>query len=395
MNILVITQHYQPEPFRISDICKELVLRGHSVTVVTDVPNYPEGEIYDEYRRHKRRTEIIDGVAVHRVFTIARHKSVFWRVLNYYSYSLASKHHVRRQKGQFDVVFVNQLSPVMMADAGVAYHKKYGKRLVLYCLDLWPLSLLAGGVHETSAIYRYYHGVSARIYREADCILVTSQGFLDYFKTEFGLDGERVQYLPQYADITFAPAAAAQKKETVDLMFAGNIGAAQSVETILYAADRLRAQENLRWHILGDGSDLENCRALAERLKLTNVIFYGRRPQEQMPELFSLADAMLVTMTASPIGERTLPGKMQAYMAAGKPVIGAADGEIELVIRQAGNGFCGAAEDAQVLAENVLRFLQADAKALGENSLSYYQQHFSKEAFLERLEETLRDTAKV
>lgn len=396
MNILVISQHYEPEPFRVSDICRELALRGHAVTVVTDVPNYPEGKIYDGYEHGQRRDEVLDGVKVHRVFTIPRRTGVFWRVLNYYSYSVSSKRYVKKLPDCFDAVLVNQLSPVMMAEAGVAYHKKYGKRLVLYCLDLWPLSLTAGGISEGSAIYRYYHHVSEEIYRQTDRIFVTSRNFLDYFQSEFGLGGDKVEYLPQYADASFPQTAERrEKKGTVDLMFAGNIGTVQSVQTILLAADRLQELPNLRWHIVGDGSDLENCKALAAKLKLSNVIFYGRRLPEEMPKLFQIADAMLITMTHSAVGERTLPGKMQTYMAAGKPVIGAAGGEIALVIQEAENGFCGPAEDAQALADNVLRFLKADAEACARNSLEYYRRHFSKEAFLDRLEKALETEVKV
>ena len=144
MKILVICQYYYPEPFRISDICEELVKLGHTVDVVTGIPNYPMGEIYEGYRKGEKRDEIINGVNVHRCFTIGRKHGAFYRFLNYYSYAFSSSQYVKRLNDDYDVLFVNQLSPVMMAKAGIVYKKKHHKKLVLYCLDLWPASLTAG-----------------------------------------------------------------------------------------------------------------------------------------------------------------------------------------------------------------------------------------------------------
>ena len=154
MKILVICQYYSPEPFRHSDICEELVKRGHEVTVVTGLPNYPMGKIYDGFRHGKKRDEQINGVKIHRCFIIGRRHGAIFRFLNYYSYAISSHFYVKHLKDDFDVVFVNQLSPVMMAKAGITYKKKHNKKLVLYCLDLWPESLVAGGITRGSFIYK-------------------------------------------------------------------------------------------------------------------------------------------------------------------------------------------------------------------------------------------------
>lgn len=397
MKILVVCQHYAPEPFRISDLCEELVSRGHEVTVLTGEPNYPEGEIYPGYEHHAKRDEVLRGVRVHRCPIIPRRTGALYRILNYYSFALAGKRYARSAAcaaadgSPFDVVLVNQLSPVMMAEPALAYKKKHGVPLVLYTLDLWPESLTAGGIRRGSLVYRYYHRVSEKIYKSADKLLVSSRRFSQYFEEEFGIwDAE---YFPQYAEALFSPAAC--KKEpngTVDLMFAGNVGAAQGVDTVIRAAALTREEERLRWHIVGGGSELESCKALAASLGADNVVFHGRAPIGEMPRYYAMADAMLVTMKANPIISYTLPGKVQTYMAAGKPIIAAADGESADVILSAGCGMVSPAEDAERLAENALRFAQMNERDhLGQAALRHYEAVFQKDAAMSVLLSTLEN----
>lgn len=386
MKILVICQYYYPEPFRITNICEELVKKGHDVTVVTGTPNYPMGEIYSEYRNKSRQDEIINGVTVHRCPTHPRKTGTLHRLWNYYSYSFSSKRYIKRLDNSFDVVFVNQLSPIMMAKAGIKYAKQYNKKVVLYCLDLWPESLCAGGVRRNSIIYKYFHRVSKKTYTQADKIFITSRSFDDYFGNEFGITD--TEYLPQSAESFFLPEECRKKPDgRIDLMFAGNIGAAQSIETIIAAAKSTADIPRLRWHIVGDGSELEKAKMAAVGMK--NVIFHDRKPPEEMPQYYAMADAMLVTMQKKPVLSLTLPGKVQTYMAAGKPIIGAIDGETAQVIAEAGCGLCGGAENVQALAENVRRFIDMDRASMGENAKKYYDEHFSKQMFMDKLENEL------
>lgn len=386
MKILVICQYYYPEPFRHPDICEELVKRGHEVTVVTGLPNYPMGEIYDGYRKGEKRDEVINGVKVHRCYTIGRKHGVIYRFFNYYSYAFSSTSYVKKLKEKFDVVFVNQLSPVMMANAAIAYKKKNKTPIVLYCLDLWPESLVAGGIARTSFIYKYFYRVSRKIYQQVDKILVTSRLFADYFEKEFGISD--TEHLPQYAEAIFTPEQCRKEKdEYIDLMFAGNIGTAQSVDTIIRAAQLTKDISNLRWHIVGDGSELNNLKDMAQGMG--QVIFHGRKPLEEMPKYYAMADAMVVAMQKDPILSLTLPGKVQTYMAAGKPIIGAIEGETPLVIADAKCGICGEAEDAGTLAENVRAFIKIDREQLGKNARMFYDKHYDKQMFIDVLEDTL------
>lgn len=386
MKVLVICQYYYPEPFRISDLCEELVKQHHDLTVIAGVPNYPMGEIYPEYRHKKKRDEVINGVKVHRCFTIGRKGGVIKRFLNYFSFAISSTRYVSRLKEDFDIVFVNQLSPVMMANAGIRYKKKHHKKLILYCLDLWPESLIAGGISRKSLIYKLFHGISSRIYRQADEILITSQSFEAYLSAEFDISHDKIKYLPQYAEELFSPISC--KKEpnnTIDLLFAGNIGAAQSVDTIIRAANETKDIKNLRWHVVGDGSELKNCMNLAKDLEVDTVIFHGRKALEEMPKYYGMADAMVVTMKRDPIISMTLPGKVQTYMAAGKPIIGAIDGETAKVIKEARCGFCGEAENIEQFVQNIRLLLSANLTELSQNASDYYQLYFVKTIFMKNL----------
>lgn len=390
--ILVICQYYKPEPFRISDICEEMVQRGHEVYVVTGYPNYPEGILYDGYGKGKRVDEIINGVKVHRCFTIPRGTGIVKRLLNYYSYTISSTKYVLSpnciaSNGKpFDVVFCNQLSPVMMADAAIAYKKKYKVPVIMYCLDLWPESLVAGGITRDSVVYKYFHHVSKKIYKQMDKILITSRMFADYLNMQFGVRRNRIEYLPQYAEGIFELIPPKEENGTYDFMFAGNIGEIQSVETILKAAKILEDMP-VRFHIVGGGTDLNRLKRIKKKQNLKNVIFYGRRSIEEMPEFYAKADAMLVTLKADPVLSLTLPGKVQSYMAVGKPVIGAIDGEAKVIIEEAQCGFCGKSEEAEELAENIKKFIESKNKIeMGLNARKFYKKNFEERLFMDSLE---------
>lgn len=388
--ILVICQYYKPEPFRISDICEEMVNRGHEVHVVTGYPNYPEGVLYEGYGRGMHIDEVIEGVRVHRCYTIPRQTGSIKRLLNYYSYVVSSKLYVLSGKciasdgKPFDVVFCNQLSPIMMAEAAISYKRKYNVPALIYCLDLWPESLIAGGITRKSIVYKYFHQVSKRIYRQMDKLLITSRLFSGYLREEFGIEKERIEYLPQYAEGIFNQIPTRKKDGTFNFMFAGNIGAVQSVETVIKTAEILN-DEPVIFHIVGGGTDLERLKSISK--KLNNVVFYGRKPLEEMPEFYAKADAMIVTLTADPILSLTLPGKVQSYMAVGKPIIGAINGETKFVIEEAKCGLCSNAGDAEELAENVKKFIYSNNRSsMGINARKYYEENFQKQFFMDKLE---------
>lgn len=395
MKILVVCQYYYPEPFRITDICESLATRGHEVTVLTGLPNYPEGEILKEYR--KKRKEKLNGVNVIRCYEIGRGNNKIKLFLNYVSYALSATFRAIFMKNDYDVILVNQLSPVMMGIPAIVYKKIYKKNILLYCLDLWPDSLAAGGIREDSIIYKSFYRLSKWIYSSADSILITSSMFENYFRDVLKLNKIKIKHLPQYAEDLFNIDAESEpetifsdENKQFNFVFAGNIGDMQSVETIIRAANELKHIENIVFHIVGDGSKLYDCKALSNELNLRNIKFYGRKPIEDMPKYYAMADAMLITLKANKNLSLTLPGKIQSYMATGKPILGAIDGETKRVIEKAACGYISEAENYRALAEIIKTFCNSsDIEQMGKNAYKFYLDNYSKEKFMTVLEDEL------
>lgn len=387
MKILVISQHFYPEQFRINDICKELVDRGNDVTVLTGRPNYPQGKIYPGYEKIKKEPEIYNGIKVLRVKERPRKNGAINLFLNYYSYSSKSKKYVKKLDKDYDVVFINQTSPIMQAKAGLEYKKRYGAKVVLYCLDLWPASLSAGGI-SGGPIYKFYTKVSKNIYSKVDKILVTSKMFEKYLTEELNIK-TKIDYLPQYAEDMFSNLKKSKKtKKCFDIVFAGNVGKMQSVETIIESA-KLLQEYPVKFHIVGGGSDLENCKNRAKGLK--NIKFYGQLPLDDMPKYYKMADAMLVTLKNDDLISYTLPGKVQTYMSAGKPIIACGKNELKNVIEQAKCGFCASPEDAEDLKNCIVKFIKyKDKEKLANNSRKYYEKNFQKEKIINKLLKELK-----
>jgi len=368
---------------------------GHEVTVLTGLPNYPEGYVLDEYRRGNKRNENVNGVNVIRCFEVGRGHGHLRLFLNYLSFAVSASLRAIKLDNHFDVVYVNQLSPVMMAIPGIIYKRKNNKKLLLYCLDLWPESLAAGGISNDSYIYKLLWYISKKIYQSADKILVSSATFKEYFGDVLQMDTSVIDHLPQYAEDLFIGKTDDTDEMTDDhnkynFVFAGNIGEMQSVDTIIKAANLLRDHEEISFHIVGDGAKLEECKELALDLGLENVRFYGRLAIAEMPSFYAGASAMLITLKNNKPLSYTLPGKLQSYMAAGKPVVGSINGETARVIRESGCGLCCAAEDFGALARLLLEFCDSDQKAqMGLNSKHYYAKQYRKDRFTSRVENSL------
>lgn len=390
MKILVVCQYYYPEPFRISDICETLVRKGHHVTVLTGLPNYPEGQILADYRYGKKRNEELNGVRIIRSYEIGRGKNSINLFLNYLSFAVSGSFKALFMNEKFDVVLVNQLSPVLMGIPAIVYKWKHKKKVLLYCLDLWPASLAAGGVKETSIAYKIFKMISKWIYNSADSIGVTSGMFKEYFRNTLGVKTETIFHLPQYAEDLFTESVEVPKEDKYNFVFAGNIGDMQSVETIVKAANVLRERSHIQFHIVGDGSKLEECKSLSKKFGLENIIYYGRRPVSEMPYYYGLADAMLITLKNNKTISYTLPGKVQSYMAARKPIIGAINGEANNIINKADCGYCCPAENYRELASLIIQFCESNKKEeMANNSYNYYINNYGKEKFISLLENNL------
>jgi len=398
MRILIVTQYFWPENFRINDLAAGLRERGHQVTVYTGKPNYPGGSFFRGYGFFGKTIESYNGIRVIRVPLIPRGSSRGLSLaLNYISFAfLASLLAPFRVQGKFDVILVYEPSPVTVGLPALVLKKLKGIPLVLWVQDLWPESLVAADAVRSPRILKVVEKLVRFIYRGCDRILVQSRAFIEAILPH-GVPRDKIFFFPNSAEALYQPLAVeptAPEREAMPagfrVMCAGNIGAAQDFGTILGAADRLREETSIQWIILGDGRLRPWVESEVVRRGLgRSVHLLGRHPVESMPRFFALSDAMLVTLRRDPILALTLPSRVQSYLACGRPIIAALDGEGARVIKEAGAGIVPGSGDPDALARAVMavyRMPESARQAMGERGRSYYQQHFEREMLLTRLE---------
>ncbi len=391
MKIAIVSQHFYPDTFRINDIAYDLAAQGHRVQVYTGLPDYDAGRLPADYRRFRNRRARHRGVDIRRVPTTQRRTGSFWRLINYASFAISGWLCSGFAPRDFDVVLTYQTSPVSQAIPAQRLARRSRCPHLLYCLDLWPECVTVWGVQSGSLLYRVVRSISRRIYGAADRVPVCSLPFADYLHEVCDVPKDRMDYLPQPCEDLFESVSGQYEDNgCVDLLFAGNVGAAQDIPCLLDAVALLGDKPGYRVHIVGGGSELTAMEARSAHMGLTHrVIFHGRKPLEEMPAYYRMADAFLLLLKGDSFVGHTLPGKLQSYMSAGKPILAAIDGAAADVLRDADCGLCGPPSDARTLAAHMGALIDApdSYRDLGTRAFAYYRQHFSKEAFFARLEE--------
>ncbi len=401
MKILIVTQYYFPEQFQINEIAPGLVSRGHKVTVLCGIPNYPHGCVFKGYETsaecEQREQEYFKrtGVNVVHVKQHPRGHNLFSLLRNYFSFVKNSKAAVRKLPSDFDVVLGYQLSPITSMYAAVEYKMLYGTPLVYYTLDIWPVSAESILKNNKNPLMLPVARISRRIYKKADRILVTSRPFMDYLSRVNGIERERMGYLPQHAGD--AMLSMDLEKETqngcIDFMFAGNLGKGQRIDVIVKAAAELGARVDYKVHIVGDGSMRNKLETMVQEKGLSNnVIFYGNQKREDMPLFYKNADVLLITLRGNNEVGNTMPGKLQMYMTTGKPILGAINGAANEVIKEAECGTCVCAGDYKGLADLMKSYIENPEKYkdCGFNARRYFEKHFTFEHYMIGLEKELQ-----
>lgn len=398
MKILIVSQYFYPEDFKVNDIAFDFVKRGHEVEVFTAKPNYPHGKFYEGYSFWGKSEEIINGVKVIRIPIFPRFDgSGKFLILNYLSFIFFSFIFKYRVKGKFDVIFSHLPSPLIAALPAIWLKNKFHSKLYLWVLDLWPESVQANSKFKDGFIIRNLNKVIKYIYNNTDVILISSKVFKNSI-LEKGIDSDKIiKYFPNWAEDVFSNDII----ETIEIpalpkgftiLFAGNIGDSQDFESILEAA-KLTQKEGINWVLAGDGRKVSWIKSEIEKHKITNVFLLGRHPLNKMPALFKSADVMLVSLKDSPTFFLTVPAKVQAYMASSKIILGMFNGEGQQLINESGSGFAVNAGDFRGLIEKALKIkgLNKEQRFQMENdSKKYYTLNFSKERLFDFLEDDFK-----
>ncbi len=389
----MVCQHYYPERFQNQDICEQLVQDGHKVTVLTGLPNYETGYVAPEYKNGQHNYEKINGVEVYRTFEIGRRKSIGWRILNYLSYTFSSSWWALWNRRKYDVVFCYQLSPVLMMLPAVVVAKKQHIPLFVYCCDVWPESVKALPPGHNPLVFKPVHWVSRWLYQRADALAVQSKSFFTYFERVNQFPREKMSYIPQMASSEYLDMDFTHDNGQIDFVFLGNLGNAQDMELIINAAEKNKDLPGFAVHFVGDGICLEKAKQHVRQQGLEKLIFFhGRQPVERMPHYYKLADVCLVTLKPGSIISQTVPSKVQGYMAAGIPILGALDGYGAEVINTSGAGVCVPAGDLEKFTKAMRNFIvnYTDYKDCSANARAYFKQHFTKRNVVRAMEDRLQ-----
>jgi glycosyltransferase involved in cell wall biosynthesis len=398
--ILIFTNHFFPENFKVNDIAFELAKNNFEVTVLTGVPNYPQGKFHKGYGLLKKRNETIKGVKVIRVPLIPRGKdNLFLLAINYFSFTffliiwtffLALFKH-------FDLIFVHHTSPIFVGIPAVLVKRMQKIKMYFWNLDLWPESVSETTGFNSAFIIKVLDKIVRVIYRHSDRLLIGSRAFKGSMMGK-GVDEHKFMYFPNWAEDVFLKediklVDLAEFKIEIDslkIMFAGNIGAAQDMENVM-AAIELTSKEKYRisWIFVGEGRRIEWMKNRVSELNLEqNVFFLGQHPVESMPSFFKIADVMLISLKNEKIFSYTAPAKIQSYMASSKPILGMINGEGADIIIEAKCGLVGDAGNASLLAQNAIKFAKMnfqEREEMGKNGYNFYNKFFSKQKAMDSL----------
>ena len=399
-HILVISQYFYPEQFRINDICGEWIKKGYEVTVITGIPNYPTGKYYQGYGLFKKRKEQYSGISIIRLPLIPRGNSAIMLALNYLSFVVSGFVWKTVTKIKANFVFIYEVSPMTQALPGIWYGKRRKIPCYLYVTDLWPENVaIITGINNKVVIGAIGKMVDY-IYRRCDMIFTSSRSFIQSIQLR-GVEKKRLAYWPQYAEDFYRQVelekgmnldAVIPQDEALNIIFAGNVGRAQGLEILPGVAKILKNKDlKVRFNIVGDGRYKDDLLDLVKKLKVDEMFnFINKQPPEEIPYYMAMSDVALISLAKSEVFALTIPAKTQSCLACGIPIIVSADGEIQSIIKEAEAGLCSDAGDSNGLARIIERFCtftKAELLAMGENGKKYSENNFAKEMLLNQMDE--------
>lgn len=403
MKILVITQYFWPESFKINDLCLGLVERGHEVTVLTGKPNYPAGDFYNGYSMFNKSKESWNNINIIRSPLVRRKDGRGLQlIINYLSFAVFSSFRALFLKKEYDRIFVYEPSPVTVGIPAIIARWKTKTEILFWVQDLWPESIsAASGSNNSGWVIQIMDSVTRFIYKHSSKILVQSKAFIPYIINQ-GVSVDKLIYYPNSTEAYYQKVSPKsehlkffEKYDGLKIVFAGNIGESQSFDTLLSTASILKKDGfKINWFILGDGRQKNYVRSQIDILDLSDTFFLlGSYPSTEMASFFACADALLVSLRDETIFAHTIPSKVQSYLACAKPIIASLNGEGSRVINEANAGFCSPAENVKQLVTNIIEFskLSLDERnIMGDNAREYFNTEFERELLLNKLEDILK-----
>jgi glycosyltransferase involved in cell wall biosynthesis len=399
MNVLVLSQYFWPESFRINEFVASLRAAGCTISVLTGQPNYPDGRVLPGYSAGRiMREQHAGGYMIYRVPVVTRGRASALRLAaNYGSFVLSAglfgSWQLRGQK--FDAIFVYAPSPILQAIPGVWLKRLKKAALVVWVQDLWPQSLEVTGFVKNRFLLGAVASLVRWIYRQCDLLLAQSLPFVASVSKMAG--GTAVEYFPNPGEAAFLESAEQASSLVLEpgfnVVFAGNLGTLQALGTLLDAAHLLREHRDVRLVLIGSGSRGAWLREQIECRGLNNVLLPGRFSPQAMPGILMQASALLVSLVRSPATSQTVPTKIQSYLAAGRPIIASLDGEGARIVSQANAGLACPAEDAAALAKAVLTLKSMtpeELRRMGESGRKFYKTHFDSDVLARHLMQRLR-----
>lgn len=399
-HLLVVSQYFHPEQFRINDICSEWVKRGYRVTVLTGIPNYPQGKFYKGYGFFKKTKELYNGMEIRRIPLFPRCTGALMMALNYFSFVVSGFFWSLFTTLKADIVFIYEVSPMTQALPGIWYAKRKNIPCFLYVMDLWPENVeIVGGVKNKTIL-----GLIGRmvdyIYANCDKIFTSSKSFVKAIVNR-GVSENKTVFWPQYAEDCYRPldnpeasALPIPNDGLFNLIFAGNIGYAQGLEILPETAQKLKSGgKKVRFNIVGDGRFKDSLIEMSVKKDVYEMFnFVDKQPADKIPEFMSACDAALITLSGSRIFEMTLPAKLQSYLACGVPIVVSGNGEIQRVIQESGAGLFCDAGDPDALSKVIDELLSITAEErllMGENARKFYEENYDRAMLLDTMDKFL------
>jgi glycosyltransferase involved in cell wall biosynthesis len=403
MRILIVSQYFWPEQCPLNDLALGLKERGHEITVFTGMPNYPKGSFYKGYSFCGPRKENFNDIKVIRMPLFPRGKGGRFRlIINYLSFAFFSCLLAPFYcKGKYDLLFNYQTSPITASLPAIVLKKIKRIPMFLWVQDLWPDSVLALNAISSPIILRILTKLVKVAYKNSDCILVQSKAFISKVADLAG-NNAKIHYLPNWADKNYYPCDPVVAKTKINdmpsgfvVMYAGNVGQAQSFDAIFDAMKMSHKYNEIHWVIIGDGSKFNwlKQQVITNNLE-NNVHLLGRKPSAIMPDYFALASVLLVSLKNTPLFYLTIPSKIQAYLACGRPILAALSGTGAEIIKEAKAGIVVDPENGNMLIKGVEEIYAMDNRNLekmGREGRCYYEKNFDHNVIIDKLEKWAKE----